>query len=154
MALRTGVAYNEDGRAQAGMGVDLADVSPPEHSVRGERLRKILARTDVPFPIREDRQQAYEAELRNARDELELRVEERTVELEKASKQAKEARTQLLTRFEQHYLKALLHRNRGNITRSAHEAGLTRYHLRELLKRHELQAGACTGRGLLTPFND
>ena len=33
-------------------------------------------------------------------------------------------------------LGALLDRNEGNITRSAQEAGLTRYHLRELLKRH------------------
>jgi hypothetical protein len=32
-------------------------------------------------------------------------------------------------------------RNDGNITRSAQEAGLTRYHLRELLKRHRLKGG-------------
>ena len=32
-------------------------------------------------------------------------------------------------------------RNEGNITRSAQEAGLTRYHLRELLKRHGLKGG-------------
>jgi DNA-binding protein Fis len=32
-------------------------------------------------------------------------------------------------------------RNDGNITRSAHEAGLTRYHLRELLKRHGVKGG-------------
>ena len=35
-------------------------------------------------------------------------------------------------------LGVLLQRNEGNITRSAQEAGLTRYHLRELLKRHGL----------------
>jgi len=40
--------------------------------------------------------------------------------------------------FETAYLGALLQRNEGNITRSAQEAGLTRYHLRELLKRHNL----------------
>ena len=40
--------------------------------------------------------------------------------------------------FETAYLGALLERNEGNITRSAQEAGLTRYHLRELLKRHGL----------------
>ena len=40
--------------------------------------------------------------------------------------------------FETAYLGALLKRNEGNITRSAQEAGLTRYHLRELLKRHNL----------------
>lgn len=50
----------------------------------------------------------------------------------------KDAKQQIVDEFERHYLKALLQRNHGNITRSAHEAGLTRYHLRELLKRHEL----------------
>ena len=40
--------------------------------------------------------------------------------------------------FETAYLGALLKRHEGNITRSAQEAGLTRYHLRELLKRHGL----------------
>ena len=34
--------------------------------------------------------------------------------------------------------RALLKRHEGNITRSAQEAGLTRYHLRELLTRHSL----------------
>ena len=43
--------------------------------------------------------------------------------------------------FEQAYLQALMERNDGNITRSAHEAGLTRYHLRELLKRHGVKGG-------------
>ncbi|PIE20007.1 MAG: Fis family transcriptional regulator [Proteobacteria bacterium] len=50
----------------------------------------------------------------------------------------KDAKQVILDEFEQIYLKALLERNKGNITRSAHEAGLTRYHLRELLKRHNL----------------
>jgi transcriptional regulator with GAF, ATPase, and Fis domain len=50
-------------------------------------------------------------------------------------KQAKQA---VVDAFEQAYLSALLERNSGNITRSAQEAGLTRYHLRELLKRHGL----------------
>ena len=39
------------------------------------------------------------------------------------------------------YLEVLLTRNEGNITRSANEAGLTRYHLRELLKRHGVKGG-------------
>ena len=39
------------------------------------------------------------------------------------------------------YLTVLMQRNEGNITRSAAEAGLTRYHLRELLKRHGLKGG-------------
>jgi transcriptional regulator with GAF, ATPase, and Fis domain len=50
----------------------------------------------------------------------------------------KDAKQQVLDEFERVYLGELLNRNHGNITRSAHEAGLTRYHLRELLKRHGL----------------
>jgi DNA-binding NtrC family response regulator len=54
----------------------------------------------------------------------------------------KEAKQRVVDAFEAAYLKALLARHDGNITRSAQEAGLTRYHLRELLKRHNLtQAG-------------
>jgi transcriptional regulator with GAF, ATPase, and Fis domain len=52
----------------------------------------------------------------------------------------KDAKQRVLDDFERVYLTELLSRNKGNITRSAHEAGLTRYHLRELLKRHNLQA--------------
>ena len=50
----------------------------------------------------------------------------------------KEAKQSVTDEFEKIYLRELLGRNKGNITRSAHEAGLTRYHLRELLKRHGL----------------
>jgi transcriptional regulator with GAF, ATPase, and Fis domain len=50
----------------------------------------------------------------------------------------KEAKQRVVDSFELLYLKALLERHEGNITRSAQEAGLTRYHLRELLKRHGL----------------
>ncbi|MCC6751276.1 MAG: sigma 54-dependent Fis family transcriptional regulator [Deltaproteobacteria bacterium] len=53
----------------------------------------------------------------------------------------KDAKQQVLDDFERLYLAKLLERNKGNITRSAHEAGLTRYHLRELLKRHNLSSG-------------
>ena len=52
----------------------------------------------------------------------------------------KEAKQRVVDAFEAVYLKGLLERNEGNITRSATEAGLTRYHLRELLKRHNLTA--------------
>ncbi len=51
----------------------------------------------------------------------------------------KEGKQQVLDDFEKQYLAEILKRNKGNITRSAQEAGLTRYHLRELLKRHDLQ---------------
>jgi transcriptional regulator with GAF, ATPase, and Fis domain len=50
----------------------------------------------------------------------------------------KEAKQRVVDAFEAAYLRAVLARHDGNITRSAQEAGLTRYHLRELLKRHSL----------------
>jgi len=53
----------------------------------------------------------------------------------------KSAKQTVVDAFEAAYLQALLVRNDGNITRSAQEAGLTRYHLRELLKRHGLKGG-------------
>jgi DNA-binding NtrC family response regulator len=49
----------------------------------------------------------------------------------------KEAKQRVVDAFEAVYLKQLLERHDGNITRSAQEAGLTRYHLRELLKRQK-----------------
>jgi transcriptional regulator with GAF, ATPase, and Fis domain len=54
----------------------------------------------------------------------------------------KQAKQTVVDAFERAYLSALLERNTGNITRSAQEAGLTRYHLRELLKRHGLTSTA------------
>jgi len=53
----------------------------------------------------------------------------------------KGAKQTVVDAFEIAYLTALMERNDGNITRSAQEAGLTRYHLRELLKRHGLKGG-------------
>ncbi len=53
----------------------------------------------------------------------------------------KQAKQSVVDAFEMAYLQALMIRNDGNITRSAQEAGLTRYHLRELLKRHHLKGG-------------
>jgi DNA-binding NtrC family response regulator len=53
----------------------------------------------------------------------------------------KGAKQSVVDAFELAYLTALMQRNDGNITRSAQEAGLTRYHLRELLKRHGLKGG-------------
>jgi len=38
-------------------------------------------------------------------------------------------------------VRGLATRRRGDITRSAQEAGLTRYHLRELLERHGRNGG-------------
>jgi transcriptional regulator with GAF, ATPase, and Fis domain len=48
----------------------------------------------------------------------------------------KGAKQQVVEEFEKEYLKALSKKFSGNITRSAEHAGLTRYHLRELLKRY------------------
>ncbi len=48
----------------------------------------------------------------------------------------KDAKQKVLDTFEAAYLKALLEKHAGNITRSAQAAGLTRYHLRELAKRY------------------
>jgi DNA-binding NtrC family response regulator len=53
----------------------------------------------------------------------------------------KPAKQTVVDAFEVAYLQVLMQRNDGNITRSAQEAGLTRYHLRELLKRHGLKGG-------------
>ena len=50
----------------------------------------------------------------------------------------KQAKQTVVDAFEVAYLKALMTRHDGNITRAAEEASLTRYHLRELLKRHQL----------------
>lgn len=51
----------------------------------------------------------------------------------------KEAKQRVLDAFEAAYLKALLDKHGGNITRSAGAAGLTRYHLRELAKRYGIR---------------
>lgn len=48
----------------------------------------------------------------------------------------KDAKQKIVDQFEIVFLSALLEKHKGNITRSSQEAGLTRYHLRELLKRH------------------
>jgi len=57
----------------------------------------------------------------------------------------KDAKQQVTDRFERAYLQELIIRNKGNITRSAHEAGLTRYHLRELIKRHGISKKVAPG---------
>ncbi len=51
----------------------------------------------------------------------------------------KEAKQKVLDTFEAIYLKTLLDKHGGNITRSAQAAGLTRYHLRELAKRYGIR---------------
>ena len=52
----------------------------------------------------------------------------------------KDAKARVLETFEPAYLRSILARFDGNITRAANAAGLTRYHLRELCKRYGLRS--------------
>jgi len=52
----------------------------------------------------------------------------------------KQAKQQVIDAFEEAYLTALIKAHTGNITRAAEQAGLTRYHMRELLKKYGLKA--------------
>jgi DNA-binding NtrC family response regulator len=51
----------------------------------------------------------------------------------------KQARTNLLQEFEARYLKALIARTGGNVSRAAREARMDRSHLIDLLQRHGLK---------------
>jgi DNA-binding NtrC family response regulator len=62
----------------------------------------------------------------------------REVDLRLPFKEAKEA---ALGVFEREYLRAALARNGANLSRTARDVGLTRHHLRKLLRRHRLIAG-------------
>ncbi len=53
----------------------------------------------------------------------------------------KDAKQALLDGFEAIYLQKLIEQHTGNISQSAKAAGLTRYHLRELLKKHDIHKG-------------
>ncbi len=53
----------------------------------------------------------------------------------------KEAKESALGIFEKEYLRAALARNGANLSRTARDVGLTRHHLRKLLRRHRLIAG-------------
>ncbi len=50
----------------------------------------------------------------------------------------KDAKQLVLDRFEREYMAQLIEKHQGNISQAARSAGLTRYHLRELLKKHAL----------------
>lgn len=54
------------------------------------------------------------------------------------SQRFKEAKQEILDAWESRYLAALFEAHDGNISASARASGLTRYHLRELLKKHGL----------------
>ncbi len=51
----------------------------------------------------------------------------------------KEAKQVVVDRFEVAYLTVLMEKFNGNISRASKDTGLTRYHLRELLKKHGLK---------------
>ncbi|MFW6058287.1 MAG: hypothetical protein ACOC9W_05480, partial [Persicimonas sp.] len=55
------------------------------------------------------------------------------------SRDYKGAKADLLDQFEHAYLERIYAENDGNISQSAREAGITRYHMREMLKKHELK---------------
>jgi two-component system nitrogen regulation response regulator GlnG len=50
----------------------------------------------------------------------------------------KEAKERLIEHFERDYLKSLIERCEGNISRAAREAGIARLYVRKLLKKHDL----------------
>jgi transcriptional regulator with GAF, ATPase, and Fis domain len=50
----------------------------------------------------------------------------------------KNAKQRILDTFERDYMGRLIKEHKGNISQAARTAGLTRYHLRELLKKHNL----------------
>ena len=55
------------------------------------------------------------------------------------AKEFKEAKAELVERFEEQYLGELMQEHEGNISQASRSAGLTRYHLRELLKKYDLK---------------
>jgi DNA-binding NtrC family response regulator len=52
----------------------------------------------------------------------------------------KEAKERLIQGFERDYLKGLIERCEGNLSRASREAGIDRVYLRKLLRKHGLDA--------------
>jgi len=52
------------------------------------------------------------------------------------------AKENVVSRWERSYLKELLRRNRGVVSRAAREAHMDRNHLRDLLRRHSVETGS------------
>ena len=55
------------------------------------------------------------------------------------SREFKEAKQELVERFEIQFLEELMKAHEGNISQASRTTGLTRYHLRELLKKYDLK---------------
>jgi len=51
----------------------------------------------------------------------------------------KDAKQEVVEAFEARYLEALMTEHGGNISKASRSTGITRYHLRELLKKYELR---------------
>jgi DNA-binding NtrC family response regulator len=61
-----------------------------------------------------------------------------TLSPEELDQPFKEAKQRVVDLFEVEYLRALMESQNGNISQGARVSGLTRFHLRELLKKHDL----------------
>jgi DNA-binding NtrC family response regulator len=55
-----------------------------------------------------------------------------------ADRPFKDAKGDLISEFEQAYIRDLLRRNKGNVSRSAREAGIERAYLQRLLRKYNL----------------
>jgi DNA-binding NtrC family response regulator len=55
------------------------------------------------------------------------------------SREFKELKQEVIERFEIAYLERLIASHEGNVSRAARASGITRYHLRELLKKYDLR---------------
>jgi len=57
-------------------------------------------------------------------------------------KSFKDAKSELVEQFEKDFLQEVIRRNNGNITHSAHEAGIERAYLQRLVRKYGLKTGA------------
>ncbi|TQF14367.1 FHA domain-containing protein [Myxococcus llanfairpwllgwyngyllgogerychwyrndrobwllllantysiliogogogochensis] len=112
---------------------------PP--SALSDQTRALLAQYPWPGNVRE---------LRNVVEQVMNLGEEALPDLESSSEGStkveldlpfKEAKERLIEGFERDYLKNLLERCEGNISRASREADIDRVYLKKLLRKHELDAG-------------
>ena len=112
---------------------------PP--SALSDQTRALLAQYPWPGNVRE---------LRNVVEQVMSLGEEALPDLESSGEGGtkveldlpfKEAKERLIEGFERDYLKNLLERCEGNISRASREADIDRVYLKKLLRKHELDAG-------------
>ncbi|NTX05796.1 sigma 54-interacting transcriptional regulator [Myxococcus sp. CA051A] len=112
---------------------------PP--SALSDQTRALLAQYPWPGNVRE---------LRNVVEQVMNLGEEALPDLESSGEGStkveldlpfKEAKERLIEGFERDYLKNLLERCEGNISRASREADIDRVYLKKLLRKHELDAG-------------